>query len=76
VLLTGQGGLAQYLKGTGDYGHAAVVLEAQQDVLTVLPSDNQGVYIRDNSSAVGGRSFDVFRVPGINQADLRAYAEN
>lgn len=77
MLLTGQGGLAQYLKGTGEYGHAAIVLEAQQDALTVLSSDNQGVYIRDNSySAVGGRSFDVFRVPGINQADLRAYAEN
>jgi RHS repeat-associated protein len=77
VLLTGDGGLARYLKGTGEYGHAAIVLEARGESLTVLSSDNQGVYIRDNTySGVGGRSFDVFRVPGINQADLRAYSEN
>jgi len=75
VLLTGDGGSAKYLKGTGEYGHGAIVLESGDGRVQVLSSDNRGIYIRDNAdTAVGGRTFDVFRAEGINATDLRAFA--
>ena len=75
VLLTGDGGLAKYLKGTGEYGHGAMVLRSESERLEVLSSDARGIYIRDNSDpAVGGRTFDVFRTEDVSATDLRAFA--
>jgi len=64
VLITEEGSMASVT------GHAAVVLEAEGDVIRVLSADQRGAYIETNiDPAVGGRQWDVFR-PGI--ADMNA----
>jgi len=75
VLLTGDGGSAKYLRGTGEYGHGAIVIGAEGERLEVLSSDNRGIYTAFNDDpAVGGRSWDVFRAQGVEAARLGAFA--
>jgi len=75
VLLTGEGGLAQYLKTTGDYGHGGVVTDADGFMsVSVGSSDNRGIYVAPNSdAAVGGRTWDIFRVPGARVQGVNAF---
>jgi hypothetical protein len=75
VLLTGDGGLAQYLRTTGDYGHGGIVTDSDGFMsVSVGSSDNRGIYVAPNSDpAVGGRTWDVFRVPGVRSEDVGAF---
>jgi RHS repeat-associated protein len=75
VLLTGDGGSASFLKGVGRYGHAAIVIGRDGQVVTVLSSDEGGIYIHDNSAPfVGGRSYDVFEIGGLDIDTLQRFA--
>ncbi len=77
VLLTNDGSLAKVLSGFGEYGHGGVVLSVNGDVVTVLSADGRGFYIEPNSdTSVGGRSWDVFRVSGIDTVRLGTFANN
>ena len=75
VLLTGDGGMAQHLKGTGKYGHGGTVLGSEGERLEILSSDGRGIYRAFNDDpAVGGRTWDVFRVEGLDAQRLEAFA--
>jgi hypothetical protein len=42
--------------------------------VSVGSSDNRGIYVASNSdAAVGGRTWDVFRVPGVDSGGVRAF---
>ncbi len=68
VLNTGEGGLAQVFQRFGDgYGHSALVWRRRGKHVTVLSSDEGGIYVKGNEyDYVGGRWWDVFRVDGVN----------
>lgn len=69
VLITDQGVMASVTE------HAAVILDAEGDLVRVLSADQRGAYIRTNlDTAVGGRQWDVYRVSGIDEEFLRAAA--
>lgn len=54
---------------------AQAVLETKGDVVTVLSSDNRCIYIETNAdAAVGGRTWDVFRVKDLNVGKFRSFA--
>jgi hypothetical protein len=77
VLLTNDGSLAKVLSGFGENGHGGVVLSVNGDVVTVLSADGRGFYIEPNSdTSVGGRSWDVYRVRGIDTVRLGTFANN
>lgn len=57
VLITRDGAMARVTQ------HAAVVLDAEGDLVLVLSADNRGIYQATNfDTYVGGRQWDVYRV--------------
>ena len=76
VLLTGDGGSAQILRANGDYGHAALITETSGPLVTVLSSDQRGLYIATNADpAIGGRTWDVFRLQTVDPSKVQSFVQ-